>query len=389
MVKLVNTLHSGCSELKLLEVRVFSWALAIRLITGFFFIIMRVLFLHTIPYRHEINNLILDVSLNLKTSDFEFLDFPCLWSSGNILLNLYKLRKVIRENKIDIIHVYDYIDAYLVSKIVKGKGAKVVFSDYYYHDELKGFKKSIYQKTLNKVDHIILQSDSHLNWMKKSSDVISGKCSKLYHAYCFKRFDEFEYKSVRDEYFIEDLRYLIGTMGDFTPQRDMMSIFKMIKKLRRTGRNFMCVVAGDQIDEYDTYYDSCKYYYLINGLDNYITYIGRRVDDANLLSQLDLFVYNSNRETIAIPVIEAMASGINVVVNDCDLIREVTCNGKYALLYEEGNDMDFATKSREVLFNLEDYKLIAEVVKEESRQIFSIDRHIYGLKNIYSKLTNK
>ena len=26
VVKLVNTLHSGCSELKLLEVRVFSWA---------------------------------------------------------------------------------------------------------------------------------------------------------------------------------------------------------------------------------------------------------------------------------------------------------------------------------------------------------------------------
>ena len=36
VVKLVNTLHSGCSELKLLEVRVFSWAQAIRLTTGFF-----------------------------------------------------------------------------------------------------------------------------------------------------------------------------------------------------------------------------------------------------------------------------------------------------------------------------------------------------------------
>ena len=36
VVKLVNTLHSGCSELKLLEVRVFSWAQAIRLTAGFF-----------------------------------------------------------------------------------------------------------------------------------------------------------------------------------------------------------------------------------------------------------------------------------------------------------------------------------------------------------------
>ena len=40
VVKLVNTLHSGCSELKLLEVRVFSWAQAIRLTTGFFLFIL-------------------------------------------------------------------------------------------------------------------------------------------------------------------------------------------------------------------------------------------------------------------------------------------------------------------------------------------------------------
>lgn len=38
VVKLVNTLHSGCSERTLLEVRVFSWALKRnRLLTDFFF----------------------------------------------------------------------------------------------------------------------------------------------------------------------------------------------------------------------------------------------------------------------------------------------------------------------------------------------------------------
>ena len=39
VVKLVNTLHSGCSELKLLEVRVFSWAQYDPVKkTGFFFV---------------------------------------------------------------------------------------------------------------------------------------------------------------------------------------------------------------------------------------------------------------------------------------------------------------------------------------------------------------
>ena len=355
-------------------------------VNNWIFFIMRVTFLHTIPYRYEINNLILDISLNVKKTDFQFFDYPCLHTSGNILVNLFKFRRFVKENMIDIIHVYDYIDAYLVFKMVKGMNVKVVFSDYYYHDDLKGIKKHIYKTILKKLDHIVLQSETHKKYLTNSFNLSSEQCSKLYHAFCFKRFDDFEYKSVRDEFFIDDLRYLIATMGDFTPQRNMMSVFKMVKKLRRTGRNFTCVVAGDQVDEYDSNYNACRYYYILQGLDNYITFMGKRVDDANVLSQLDLFVYSSGRETVAIPVIEAMASGVNVVVNDCDMIREITYNGKYAMLYEDNNDLDFAMKSREVLLNLEDYKLISQVVKEETRQIFSIEKHIEGLKQIYSQM---
>ncbi len=348
---------------------------------------MRIVFLHTIPYRHEIKNLILDISLNVKKTDFQFFEFPCLWSSGNFILNLFKFRKFIKKNKIDIIHIYDYLDAYWVYKIAKYLNVKLVFSEYFYHDELKGLKNHIYKAVLKNVNHIISQSECHRNYMMNSFDLTSEKCSKLYHAFCLKRFDGFEYKSVRDEFFIDDLRYLIGTIGDFTPQRDMMSIFKMVKKLRRTGRNFNCVVVGGHVEEYDSDYNSCKYYYLLQGLDNYITYMGRREDDANVLSQLDLFVYNSSREAIAIPVLEAMLSGTTVVMNDCDMTREITSNGKYASLYTNNDDSDFAIKTRNVLLNLEDYELISQVVKEETRQIFSIEKHIEGLRRVYLQLT--
>jgi glycosyltransferase involved in cell wall biosynthesis len=82
-----------------------------------------------------------------------------------------------------------------------------------------------------------------------------------------------------------------------------------------------------------------------------------------------------------------MVSGVNVVVNDTEMIKEITSNGKYATLYVDNNDLDFATKTRGILLDLEDYKLISQVVKEETRQIFSIDRHINGLKQIYLQLT--
>lgn len=347
---------------------------------------MRIVFLHTKSFHYHRNNLITDILSNVKKTDFQAFDFPYLRQHKKLLTNLFNLRKFIKNNKIDIVHTYDYIDAYLVLQTVKGLNVKVVFSDYEYHDEYKRFKRNIFKKVLRKVDYVICQSEAHKNYLINNFNQNQNKCSKLFHAFCFERLDKYEYKSVRDEFFIDDFRYLIGTIGDFTPEHNIMSIFKMIKRLRRTGRNFTCVVAGGQIEEYDTYYDSCKYYYLIQGLDNYITYIGKRDDDANLLNQLDLFVYSSGKEPIAIPVIEAMTQGVNVVANDCDMIREISFNGKYAVMYEEDNDKDFALKTREVLLNLEDNKLISQVVKEETREIYSIKRHISALRNIYSTI---
>lgn len=347
---------------------------------------MNVTYLHTNPCRHEIDNLILDISGNVNDSQFIFFEYPYLWESKHVLSRLFNFRKFLKKNKIDVVHTYDFIDAYLTLFISKGLNIRVVLSDYSFHDNLKSLRRYMCKSVYKKVSHLVFQSEEQKNHLLSLFKVNPDKCSKLFHAFCMKRLDNCKFNSIRDEFFIDDFRYLIGTMGDFTPERDVMSVFKMVKQLRKTGRNFTCVVSGGQVDEYDSIYNDCKYYYLIQGLDNYITYIGKRNDDANVVNQLDGFVYCSQKESVAIPVIEAMISGTNVIVNDCDMIREITSNGKYATLFESGNINDFASKTRDVLLNLEDNRLISEVVKEETRDIFSINKHISVLISIYSKI---
>ena len=126
----------------------------------------------------------------------------------------------------------------------------------------------------------------------------------------------------------------------------------------------------------------------MQGLDNYITYVGRRADTTNFISQLDVFVYHSDTEAVALPVIEAMLCGTNVVVNDNEMIKEITFNGKYASLYKTDDPLDFASKTRDILNDLDDNAMIANVVKEECREVFSIEKHILGLKEIYSNVLN-
>ena len=68
------------------------------------------------------------------------------------------------------------------------------------------------------------------------------------------------------------------------------------------------------------------------------------------------------------------------------MIREITHNGKYATLYKSQDAVDFSEKTRNILLELDDYKIIAETVKEECRDIFSIERHIARLNEIYRQI---
>lgn len=346
---------------------------------------MKVAFLHTLPSSYEINNLISDISLNVKDDDFQAFTYHSLHGHDSVVVELFKFKKFLKNNKIDIVHTYDYIDAFLVLWIAKRLKIKVVFSNYSYHDELNSKHEKILKFVMRKTT-MIFQTNVQKDYYISKYSINPQNHFKLLHAFDFKRYDNYGFNSLRDEFFIDDLKYLVATIGDFSPKHDVMNIFKMVRKLRRTGRNFMCLVAGEMLEEYDTYYDECRYYYLMQGLDNYISYIGHRNDTANILSQLDAFIYHSDNEAVAIPVIEAMVSGANIIVNDSEMIKELTHNGKYATLYKSGDADDFAEKTRTNLNNIDDFQLISEVVKEECRYIFSIEHHIAGLRNIYLKL---
>lgn len=347
---------------------------------------MKIAYLHTNPNNQEIEDLILDITANYKSNDIQIFEIKYVDFKLYRIYDLIKIRKFLKDNKIDIIHTYHYKDAYYALKVSFGLDVKIVFSCYSYYSTLNAFSKRMFKKVLLNADAVIFQTETQKDRFISEYENHSSKFFKLYHAYSHERMDNYNYESVRDEFFIDDLRYLIGTLGDFSPEHDIMNILKMVKKLRRTGRNFTCVISGGIQEIYDTYFDECKYYYLIQGLDNYITYTGNRKDHANYLSQLDAFVYHSDDEAIALPIIEAMIMGINVVVNDNEMIKEITRNGKYATLYKTKDVVDFAEKTRNVLLELDDYKIIAETVKEECREIFSIEKHILGLQEIYKQI---
>lgn len=350
---------------------------------------MRVLLLHTNPYNQEIEDLISDLYSYMSDTDIHCYEYPYNGFKFRNLLKLIKFRFYIRKNKIDIIHAYHFREAFYAKLVSMFTGVKVVYSCYSYHDELKKHNRRIFNFVLSKADAIIFQTEVQKNRFISKYNLQEEKCFKLFHAFSLQRLDNFKFTSIRDEFFIDGYKYLLGTASEFTPEYHLLNIFKMVRKLRKSGRNFICIVAGDNIEEHEDYYDECKYYYISQGLENYICYSLHRPDMTNYISQLDVFIHHSENEAISLPIIMAMMLGVPVVVNDCEMIREITFNGKYATMYDADDIDDFTQKTRQVLLDMEDYELMTEIVKEECRAIFDIRKHIMNLKYIYYNIINQ
>ena len=80
-----------------------------------------------------------------------------------------------------------------------------------------------------------------------------------------------------------------------------------------------------------------------------------------------------------------MAVGIPVFVNDWDVMKEITGNGKYATLYKTKNENDLL---REFMLFLQNKALYQAKANEASifvRKQYSIEKHIEKLKKVYNK----
>jgi glycosyltransferase involved in cell wall biosynthesis len=102
-----------------------------------------------------------------------------------------------------------------------------------------------------------------------------------------------------------------------------------------------------------------------------------------LLTQLDAFIYSSDHDTFGIAVIEALATGIPVFVNDWGVMKEITDNGRYANLYRSKDESDLLNKFLLFLEQPEAFKKAALENAIWARKTYSIQNHMERLYEVY------
>jgi glycosyltransferase involved in cell wall biosynthesis len=121
------------------------------------------------------------------------------------------------------------------------------------------------------------------------------------------------------------------------------------------------------------------------GLDQVVRFLGFRSDIEKILACLDLFVLPSTTEGFSIATIEAMASGLPVVVTNSGGPREIVTHLKDGLLVEPNCPEGLAEGITRCLTDHELRRSMGAKARNTVEEEFSMKRMLEKYEDLYAR----
>jgi glycosyltransferase involved in cell wall biosynthesis len=304
----------------------------------------------------------------------------------NIFKYLFRLRKTLKSEEVNIVHAQQAIDAFYARMACIASPIRVVLTTHGFDYDVKGFYAFLLPLILKTTDLNLYVSNYQKDYYSTKYKLNKCKQKLVYNGLSFAKFKSSNLDPIdlRAEFKISPNSYLMASVGNFVPGRDQLTLCRFITLLKKKSFDFHFIFIGKKSDTEPNLYDDCVSYCNANNLMDVVSFAGSRSDVPEILKQIDAFVYATDHDTFGIAVVEAMYNKLPVFVNDWQVMSEITGNGKYALLYKTKDEHDLLDKFLKYQQNNDilDTSAASKYIQDN----FSIENHIRSLKSIYQSL---
>ena len=314
---------------------------------------------------------------NLENEEIRVIRLPIKHKNDTAQLKL--LKRIIKEEKIDLIHVHVWNPASGRFAFLAGKRSKtpIITTE---HDpfKLNPIKDLFKKTTLKHVKQIIaiskdnksLLSKFYPNHKQKISTIHNGIDTTWWKSQILS-FGAKDRKALRQDLFKADDKTLVGlTVAELHPRKGIHILFRAIEKLLKTlptnRRNIRFAIAGDGPQR-----PVLEKLIQKRNLQNHVLLLGRQKKIPYLMQSADFFVLPSVREAFGLVNLEAMVSDLPVIATRTGGIPEIITNEKTGLLVPPGNDQKLAQAIKQLLKSLPLRTKLAKNAKDLVEKSFS------------------
>ncbi|GIU82398.1 MAG: hypothetical protein KatS3mg006_1462 [Pyrinomonadaceae bacterium] len=295
------------------------------------------------------------------------------------------LRKIIKQNRIKIVHSYQPVEALHAYAACFGLNVKKVLSFQGFIQDEKNWKTA--QFLAPRMDANIVVSDGLKKWLSRRID-FGGSFVQIIHNGVDKKRLKSAGKKLRDELSLSENDLLFGMIANFyrDPRKDQMTVCRSLPKIFAEVPNSRCIFVGGVEKGAEAKFQACVDFCKENKVADKVYFLGERNDIAEILASLDVFVFSSLHEGLPLAVCEAMLAGVPAVLSDIEPLLEVSQNGQYAEIFQTQDEQHLAEKLIKLLKDESHRKELAQKAQKFAEENFSIEAHLKKLKALYSSL---
>lgn len=301
--------------------------------------------------------------LDLKLRDLLF--FPRV---------VMRLRRIFNKIKPDLIHTHLYWPTVL-TRMAAPKSIPVVTTIHSFVSQMADYKKW-YLKLFDRLTYklrptvIIAVSKGALD------EYFSFLKLKRHRSYCLYNFVDTKRFKQKENSDNSNGKVRIVTVGALRYSKNYMYLLESLQFVKQEN-TFLDIYGGGPLE------NEIRDFIIQNKLSS-VTLKGQMEKVESLLMQYDIFVMASKYEGLSLSVLEAMATGIPLLLSDIPSFRE-QCEDT-AVYFKLNDPQDFSQKLKWMQNNKE------QVQKNVSRALFrvneqfTLDHHISDLRMIYKEV---
>lgn len=231
-----------------------------------------------------------------------------------ILKSLFKVKKYIEDNKIDIIHAHGVtseIFGVLLSKITNCKLVTTIHSraDFDTTNKIKGNTYCFIQKRLLSYNEkYIVVSESLKEFFLNDKGIKAEKIDVIKNGI----------KALEKKDNLKSSTFTLSTIGRLTPVKAHKKLLEALKDLKKEGVPFKCIIAGEgELEE------ELKLFVAENNIGEEVKFFGFAEDIRDIFDKSDCLVIHSDMEGLPITLLEAMSYKVPLIVYKVGGIKKV------------------------------------------------------------------
>ena len=298
-----------------------------------------------------------------------------------ILFQIFKLRKFIKKNQIQIIHCHlpwTGIVGRIVGKISR---VPVIYSEHNKQERYHFITKYLNKITYNWQDVAIAVSED----VKKSIEKNISSQSKVEVIYNGVNTDSFKRSidanlQLRKDLKISNASIVLGNICVFRKQKQLDKWIDLFEKINKNYPDSIGLLVGAGI-----LFEEVKSYIKDKKLENNILLVGLQTDVKKYLNIIDIFISTSEFEGLPIALLEAMSMQCAVAVTNAGGIKEVIDDSVNGFMVDVERIDLLENKVLRLINDVELRQLMGTNARTTVEKRFSIKATTQKIENCYNK----